>query len=142
MSEQFQMQISDLGPHWQPSKLNIIHTDTHVPVGADHIQFVIQGDVDLNRVVEIFETAKFLVDHMRDANMMSSAGGSIYAMVGIEARKAGVRQATDILGVEATDIVIGVGDNINVASHNFSQALDSGFRMLREYAKDEFLKQR
>jgi len=139
MSEQFSMPISG-NIHWVPSKLNIVHTDTHVPVGADDVYIVIQSNIDLRRKLEILEGLKNLSDHMRDANMMSSSSGPLYAVVDIEGRKANVRQYTDIASVTVTDLVIGVGPNVNQLGAQFSQTLDSAFTMLRDYAKDEFLK--
>jgi len=140
MSEQFSMPISG-GSHWVPSKLNIVHTDVHTPVGADDICIVIQSDIDLRRKLEILEGLRELSNHMRDHNMLSSTSGPVYAVVDIEHRKSGVRQYTDIASVTTTDLVVGVGPNVNQLGEQYSQTLESGFLMLREYAKDEFLKQ-
>ena len=135
MSEQFEMPFR---PDYQGDKLAVVHTDTHTPVGVDNIQLVVQSDVDLNRQSEIIEGWKGLWEHMRDSNMLSSTSGPLYVARDIDAPKSGVRQLVDLVDVETTDIVLGVGADVNVVGENASQMHDSAFRMLREWAKENY----
>ncbi len=138
MSEQFTMPLSNL-PHWQASKLNIVQTQIHTPVPADDVYIVIQSDIDLRRRVEILEGLRNLSDALRDNNQVGSTG-AVYAIVDIAGRKADIRFAADIATVTTTDLVVGIGPNMNLAHVVYSQIIESAFRMLREYANDEFFK--
>ncbi len=138
MSEQFEVPLSG-GIHWQADKRAILHTQTNVPVGVDSVYIVIQSNINLNRQVEIIEGLRNLSDALRDNNQVGTTG-AIYAMVDIEGRKADIRFAADIALVTTTDLVVGIGPNVNQTRVTYSQIIESAFRMLREYALENFLK--
>jgi len=130
-------------PDYQGNKLTVVHSDTHTPVGANNIQISIQSDVDLNRQTEIFEGLRQNWDHMRDNNMLSSPSGPLYVARNIDTPKSGIRQLVDLSGVEDVDIVIGVGASVNANGSGEEMAvnmLETAFKQLREYAKENFFK--
>ena len=144
MSEQFEMRVRD-GSHWVPSKLNIIRTGTQVLVDADSVYVAIQSDVDLRRNTEIFESQKFLINQARDNDLFNQVGGDLYVYTSMGARHGSYEFAGDISGVSTNDITIGLGANLIQeglgGAHAMNTMLESAFQMIREYIKDEFLKQ-
>jgi len=141
MAKQFSMQIMNLGSHWHPSKLRIVEADVLADVGVDDVYLTIGNTIELRRAVEIFETAKFLVDAMRDNNQLSSAAGPLYISCEVSDRHGTVLQTTDRVLITDANMAIGIGANVNVQAEQFSQTLDTAFRNIREYMKDEYLKQ-
>ena len=137
MSEQFEMPFI---PDYQGDKREVVQTDTHVLVGDNNLQVVVQSDVDLHRQNEILNGWKKMWDHMRDNNMLSAPLGPLYVAMDID-HFGVMRQYTDIASVTTNDLVIGVGLTVatnGVGAEQASQQIDSAFRMIREWARENF----
>ncbi len=141
MSEQFEMAYL---PDYQGDKREVIQSNINAPVGVDSIYIAVQSDVDLYRQVEIMNTWRDLWDFIRDYNEMRQVG-ALYAMRDINKPQSYTRVAQDITGVTTTDLLIGIGANVNNSALPTGEEmavnmLETSFKQLREFANENFLK--
>ncbi len=141
MSEMFEMPYI---PDYQGDKLDAFYSSTHTVVGTDNIQLAVQSDVDLNRQTEIIEGWRQLWNFVRDNNVMSGTG-TFYAAKHIDANLGQTRILLDLVGVEPTDIVIGVGSAVNNSAAPTGEEmavnmLETSFKQLREFSLEVFFK--
>jgi len=133
MAKQFNMVFI---PDYQASKLAVTQADVLSEAGAANLCCGFGDNVTAARQSEIDRAFEDCWAHMRDSNQLSSASGPLYVKMNIDTRVA--TQHTAIVDMTADDVFIGVGANVNAAGENASQMHDSGFRMLREWAKENY----
>ncbi len=134
MSEQYEMKIL---PEYSGNKLAVTHTATNTPVDADSIYLVVQTNINLARQVEIIEGWRRLVHHARENNVLTATALASYSIVDINTRAtSNIRQATDIVGVTANDLVIGIGANIVIKEDGFTNIIENAFTQLIDWVRE------
>ena len=138
MAKQFAMQML---PDWQGFKPEILETvpDPIASPIADQIVVGYGVAVEPHRQLEIINGWEWLWAGVRDRNLLDDqfhgailiTGSPINSLV-----EASRKTSSSTLDFGADDVFIALG--VGVTSHRFgaTQILDSGFRMLREYAKE------
>jgi len=135
MAKQFGLNhVADFQGH----KPETAEADALGPPNADSVVCGFGDGVLPYRQVEIMAAWKSLWEHMRDNNMLSASSGYIIAKANIDSPKT-VVQSVDILDVADNDIFVACGANVVSNAEQASQQIDSSFRMMREWARENFL---
>jgi len=107
------------------------------PPTADHVVCGFGDNVLPHRQVEILNAFASLWNHMRDHNQLSATSGYVIAKANIDSPKS-VSQHVDILDVTAGDVFVACGANVVSNAEQASQQIDSSFRMLREWTRENY----
>jgi len=126
-------------PNMQGWKPEIVAADLVAPVGANNISVSYGDDVEPHRQVEIINGWKWLWHGVRDRNLLNSqfVGAILLTGAPINSLVEASRKTSSTGGdFDDNDLLLSIGTGIAVDSNGATQMLDSGFRMLREYAKE------
>ena len=127
-------------PSRQGFKPNTVVTEPVALPAADEI-VIARGDlVHPSRGVEIINGWKWLWHGVRERNLLDVQflGATLVTSVSIESiTSLDRRTSSDLVSTTDTDITLMIGSGITGAGRvGATQLLDSGFRMMREFAKE------
>lgn len=123
---------------WKPA---VVETDLVAPVDPNDIAISFGDAVEEHRAVEIMNGWEWLWGGVRDRGLLNEqfVGAVLLTGAPINSLVDASRKTSSTGGdFDENDVFLSIGANIAADTNGATQMLDSGFRMLREYANENF----
>jgi hypothetical protein len=139
MARQYTITMMPNGQGWKPE---VTPSDAAAAApGVNEMSIGYADDVETHRTLEMHNGWRWLWNGVRDRNLLDVQFVGSLLLTGANINsltESNRRTSSDILDFATGDVWIGVGAGVSTGAigRSANQMLDSGFRMLREYAKE------
>lgn len=126
-------------PGMQGWKPEIVAADVVSPPGPGEIKIAYGATVQPHRQLEIINGWAWLWSGVRDRGLLNEqfVGAVLFTGAPIDSLTAENRKTSSTIGdFDPDEVFLGIGIGIASDTNGATQMLDSGFRMLREFAKE------